>query len=112
MPFAYGYARACSQRQCDEGLSLEAQQLDLPKIAAEKFPDYEYKGTYWDSQSASVLAFSSRKEGRKLNDLLERGDVLIVMKADRIFRSLKDHACSNRLYGHLGVTVYIAKQGA
>ena len=112
MPYSYGYARVYSPHRLQEGLSLEAQQASLPKIAAEKYPDHEYKGTYWDAQSASVLPFSSRKEGRKLNDLLERGDVVVVVEGSLIFRCRNDYHCSDRLYRARGIEVYLSRENS
>ena len=110
MPYSYGYARVYSPHRLQEGLSLEAQQESLPKIAAERFPDHEYQGTYWDAQSASVLPFASRKEGRKLDNILERGDVLIVVEGSLIFRCRHDYDCADRLYRALGIVVYLSRQ--
>ena len=110
MPNSYGYARVYSPHRLQEGLSLKAQHEALPKIAAERFPNHKYKGTYWDAQIASVLAFSSRKEGRKLSDKLESGDVLCVVEGSLIFRCRHDYDCSDRLYRARGIEVHLRRE--
>jgi DNA invertase Pin-like site-specific DNA recombinase len=110
VPNSYGYARVSSPHRPHEGLSLEAQHEALPKIAAERFPEHVYAGTFWDAQSASVLPFASRKEGEKLNSKLEKGDVLCVVEGSLIFRSRHDYHCSDRLYQARGIAVYLSRQ--
>lgn len=75
----YGYARVSTYGQAKDGNSLESQQLLLKTHGASKI--------YCDVVTGSKI---DRPELNQLINILQKGDVLIVTKLDRIARSLTD----------------------
>lgn len=84
----YGYVRVSTQAQADEGESLAVQQrqiegychmhaLDLGRVFVER-------------GISGSIAVTARPVGAALWAKLDRGDVLIAAKLDRLFRSALD----------------------
>lgn len=91
-PRAFGYIRVSTGKQAKVGDGLEAQRQGILRHY-----DYYLKpnGCLWagfveDPGVSGSKPFAQRKGGASLNGTLEKGDAVIVLKVDRIFRSLED----------------------
>ena len=105
----YGYCRVSTLKQSDEGESLELQQrqlegyahmhgLKITKIEVEK------------GVSGSVPV-QERKVGGALFARLERGDILMAAKLDRLFRSALDALNVVALFKERGVALHLLDLG-
>lgn len=84
----YAYIRVSTLRQSDEGESLGAQQRALEGYC-------QFKGLgdpvlFIERGVSGSIPLGKRPEGGKLLSLLAAGDVLLVPKLDRAFRSALD----------------------
>ena len=75
----YGYARVSTTGQAKDGNSLEFQEKVLRENGAEKIYSEAFTGTK-----------RNRPELDKLIGRMQKGDVLIVAKLDRLARSVKN----------------------
>lgn len=87
MPKAIGYARVSTDRQAQEGVSLDAQQARIAAWAA--LNGYEIGGIFVD---AGISGKSMKKRPQLLMALasLKKGDALVVYSLSRMARSAKD----------------------
>ncbi len=93
----FGYTRVSTPEQ-----SLDSQHEAVQRTMRYLVQDgYEPGTTYSDhGVSAFKCDWGDRKAGRKLLAELRAGDVVVVTRADRIFRSIADMAVTmQRLYG-------------
>jgi DNA invertase Pin-like site-specific DNA recombinase len=81
----YGYSRVSTAEQADEGVSLAAQQQQIIGFAmmkgmtiAERFVERGVSGS---------LLLAYRPEGARMLAAVGGGDVIVVAKFDRAFRS-------------------------
>lgn len=87
------YIRVSSDRQADTGVSMAEQRAE-----AERYFDYKLKpqGYKWDRHyedpavSAGKVPFLQRKAGIAINAASTRGDIILLSRLDRGFRSLGD----------------------
>lgn len=99
MPNVYGYARVSTDRQVESGLSLQHQADAIKDYYEKHYKDtHTLVGVMQESRgiSAFKLPMHKRPIGKKIMSLLHSGDVLIVDKPDRLFRSMRD--CENTLH--------------
>lgn len=93
-PRAAIYCRVSSDRQAEEGVSLEAQQEagigGLQKLQREQPEIVEYRLFVDAGYSAFKLGLFDRPAGREMNDWLRPGDHVIMLRMDRGFRSTVD----------------------
>jgi putative DNA-invertase from lambdoid prophage Rac len=105
----YGYCRVSTLKQSDEGESLELQQrqirghvfmhgLTITEVVVEK------------GVSGSIPV-QQRPKGGTLFDKLERGDILIAAKLDRLFRSALDALNVVALFKERGVALHLLDLG-
>ncbi len=99
------YARVSSERQAEEGYSIEAQ-LDLLRDYAFKF-DYKIAKEFIDVETAKSAGRTHF--GRMLQFLSEHPDtkILIVEKTDRLYRNMRDYVDLD----DLGLTIHLVKEG-
>ena len=84
----YGYCRVSTSRQATDGESLAVQRRQIEGYA-------HMQGMVLDAVCveegvSGSIPISARKVGGPLFEMLERGDVLIAAKLDRLFRSALD----------------------
>jgi DNA invertase Pin-like site-specific DNA recombinase len=84
----YGYCRVSTDRQADSGISLDEQERKIKARCMEQGWDLEH--VYIDAGVSGSTPLGKRPEGAKLLAALRLGDVVIVAKMDRAFRSALD----------------------
>jgi DNA invertase Pin-like site-specific DNA recombinase len=110
---AFSYRRVSDKKQADSGLGEEAQLYTNTKY----FRDYlEPAGFAWggDFVDSAVSArgkhFLQRKAADRLNLTVHRGDVIIIAKFDRAFRSIRDFANTTANWEQRGIKFAIVAQ--
>jgi putative DNA-invertase from lambdoid prophage Rac len=83
----YGYCRVSSDEQAKHGTSLAEQQKTITKMSMYLF-EREPDGFYIDDGISGALDFYKRPDGKKLQNILEPNDVVLVAKLDRLIRRL------------------------
>ena len=81
----YGYARVSTERQADEGVSLEEQIRRIEGRALEQ--GWKIAEVFIERGISGSVPLGDRPEGARLVAALQPGDVVIAAKLDRMFRS-------------------------
>jgi putative DNA-invertase from lambdoid prophage Rac len=84
----YGYCRVSTLKQSDEGESLELQQRQLEGYA--HMHGLKITKIEIEKGVSGSIPVEERKVGGPLFAKLERGDIVIAAKLDRLFRSALD----------------------
>jgi putative DNA-invertase from lambdoid prophage Rac len=84
----YGYTRVSTERQADEGESLDVQRRQIDGYAMMK--GLEIGRVFVERGVSSSTHLSQRPQGAALLAILEPGDVVVTAKLDRMFRSALD----------------------
>lgn len=98
----YGYARVSTDKQ---ELSAEAQQADLQRWADQR--SLTLDRLFVDEDVSGSKPLRDRPAGRKLWDAVTPGDMVVVTKLDRAFRSMMDAATTNDRWKTFGVRLAI-----
>jgi len=104
----YGYTRVSTGEQ-EAGASLEEQARRIKGVAM--IHGYDDPVFFQDIISGSV-ALHERPNGGKLWAGLQRGDVLIAAKLDRIFRSAEDALVTAKRLQESGVSLILVDMGS
>jgi len=103
---AYGYIRVSTEEQ---ELSLEAQRSKIDAYCALK--GLHLVDVYVDvGVSARKVPMSDRPSGGALLKLLGRGQGIVVVKFDRLFRSLVDGLATIESWNRKDIAVHLADQ--
>jgi len=84
----YSYVRVSSVIQVEEGESLNVQQRQIGGYA--QMHDWTIDKVFVEKAVSGSVPLGERKEGKKLLDILQPGDIIISSKLDRAFRSALD----------------------
>jgi len=107
----FGYARVSTAEQ-GNGTSIEEQRNKVYGIAQSEYgvtDTLKHRVRMFEDIGVSGSThLSDRPQGGYMLDLLTRGDVLIVPKLDRAFRSAEDALVQSRLFGEKGVDLIVA----
>lgn len=107
-PTAYGYTRVSTDEQARKGASLAAQQrmiADHYRMVLRPL-GYRWGGCIPEpGVSARNRRLFARPGGRRLAELLQPGDVVIVSRIDRIWRRLADFADTMEAWTAVGIHV-------
>jgi putative DNA-invertase from lambdoid prophage Rac len=98
----YGYCRVSTDMQ---DVSAEAQHQELAEYAAKS--GEQLGGIFTDLDVSGSVPLRERPEGKKLWDLLTRGDTLAITTRDRAFRSLVDAASTLLQWREEGIKLQI-----
>ena len=121
MPKAIGYLRVSSGKQVESGLGLEAQRAAVEGAAARL--ELPLAAVYTDEATSGVagleatesggfeLDWEERPELRRALDSLERGDVLIVAKRDRLARDVVLAFMLEQAVARLGAQIHAVDGG-
>jgi len=105
----FGYARTSTEEQ-KSGLEVQKDHIEArAKRQMSKDDGAEWKGCYHEHESATVVSWEKRKEFQAMFAELEKGDMLIVWRLNRIDRKpFRMHYALNMLHEH-GVRVLVIK---
>jgi DNA invertase Pin-like site-specific DNA recombinase len=84
----YGYARVSTERQADEGVSLDEQIRRIEGRALEQ--GWQIAEVFVERGVSGSIPLGDRPEGARLLTALQPGDIVIAAKLDRMFRSALD----------------------
>lgn len=84
----YGYVRVSTQRQANEGESLEVQQRQIEGYAMMK--GMEAPQFFVEEGVSGTKPLVERPAGKELLAALKPGDIIVCAKLDRMFRSALD----------------------
>jgi putative DNA-invertase from lambdoid prophage Rac len=84
----YGYARVSTERQADEGVSLDEQTRRIEGRALEQ--GWQFVEIFVERGVSGSVPLGDRPEGARLLAVLQPGDIVIAAKLDRMFRSALD----------------------
>jgi DNA invertase Pin-like site-specific DNA recombinase len=84
----YGYTRVSTERQADEGESLDVQQRQIGGYAM--MMGLEIGHVFVERGVSASTRLTERPQGAALLAALEPGDVVVTAKLDRMFRSALD----------------------
>ena len=89
---AIAYIRVSSQRQVDEGVSIDAQEKRIKEYAHFKGLTLDDKDILIEKGVSGGIPLWERPKGRNLKQKLKRGEFahVITMKLDRMFRLVSD----------------------
>src|SRR4051812_22306451 len=87
----YGYVRVSTQKQADQGLSLEQQEEQIKRYFEFRLQPqgYQWGGMFRDAATSGKTPMLLRPSGGELSRAVEKGDVVVVAKLDRAFRNLR-----------------------
>ena len=88
MAKVYGYARVSTTQQAEDGESLEVQQRQLQGYATMHGLAIDH--IFVERAVSGSVPVTERPEGKALFALLEKDDVVMAPKLDRLFRSALD----------------------
>src|SRR4051812_28675441 len=84
----YGYARVSTERQADEGVSLDEQIRRIEGRTLEQ--GWQIAEVFVERGVSGSVPLGDRPEGARLLAVLQPGDIVIAAKLDRMFRSALD----------------------
>jgi putative DNA-invertase from lambdoid prophage Rac len=84
----YGYCRVSTDRQADEGESLDVQRRKLEGYGMQQ--GWTLDRVFVERGVSGSRPLDERAEGQKLLAAVQPGDVIITSKLDRMFRSALD----------------------
>jgi putative DNA-invertase from lambdoid prophage Rac len=84
----YGYARVSTERQADEGVSLDEQIRRIEGRTLEQ--GWQIAEIFVERGVSGSVPLGDRPEGAQLLAVLQPGDIVIAAKLDRMFRSALD----------------------
>jgi DNA invertase Pin-like site-specific DNA recombinase len=84
----FGYCRVSTAEQADEGVSLAAQQQQIAGYAMMK--GWKIAEHFIERGVSGSTPLADRPEGARLLATIGKGDILVVAKLDRAFRSAAD----------------------
>jgi DNA invertase Pin-like site-specific DNA recombinase len=105
----YGYIRVSTAEQTD-GASLEEQTRKIRAIAMLK--GVEVARVFEEPGVSGSILLEQRPAGRELLAAVQSGDVLIVSRLDRAFRSAVDAQTKAAAWKRQGIGLIVADMGA
>jgi putative DNA-invertase from lambdoid prophage Rac len=84
----YGYVRVSTKTQAEDGLSLEAQQRQIEGYAM--MQGLTIDEIFIERAVSGWKPFDTRPQGARLAGCLQKGDIILCSKLDRLFRSARD----------------------
>jgi putative DNA-invertase from lambdoid prophage Rac len=84
----YGYCRVSTDRQADNGVSLDEQQRRITARCTEN--GWQLTEVYVDAGVSGSTPLSKRPQGARLLATVRPGDVIVSSRMDRCFRSAFD----------------------
>lgn len=105
----YGYTRVSTDRQADDGESLDVQRRQLEGYAL--MHGMELDAVFIERGVSGSKPLADRPEGGRLLADLKKGDVVLTPKLDRMFRSSLDALDNLNLLKGMGVSLHMLDLG-
>lgn len=107
-PVVHGYCRVSHQSQVDRDSSLPTQEEMILRRYERDYKDtHKWGGFYTDAAiSAYKIPFHLRPAARRLVTAAQEGDVVLVQRLDRLWRSIRDAVLLRDRFGSRGVKIY------
>lgn len=102
----FGYCRVSTDAQAQHGTSLEDQRRRVQAVA--QYHGVDLDVVYIEQGVSGAVALGQRPEGFKLMAGAKRGDVVVVSKLDRAFRSTLDALAVIEAFRVRGVAIILA----
>jgi DNA invertase Pin-like site-specific DNA recombinase len=104
-PRTYAYTRVSTAGQADDGQSLDVQETQLRGWAMQH--RREISEMMVESGVSGGVPFQDRPQGRRLWEMVKRGDAIVATKLDRAFRSASDCLATVEAFKARGVSLYL-----
>ena len=88
-PRTWGYSRVSTRQQADVGHSLEDQKVRIAAYATANNLPLPTE-IFIDAATSGTVGLQRREAGKRMLEVAQRGDHIIVTKGDRLFRSAKN----------------------
>lgn len=85
---AYGYIRVSTDRQAEEGDSLEAQRRAIELVC--ELEGFELAEVFADPAVSGSIPLAKRPEGSRLIAAMETNSIVVGTRLDRVFRDAHD----------------------
>lgn len=105
----YGYTRVSTDRQADDGESLDVQRRQLEGYAL--MHGMKLEAVFVERGVSGSKPLADRPEGGRLLADLKKGDVVLTPKLDRMFRSSLDALDNLNLLKGMGVSLHMLDLG-
>jgi len=102
----FGYCRVSTDAQAERGTSLEDQRRRVEAVG--QYHGVKLDTVYVEQGVSGSIALGQRPEGFKLMAGARRGDVVVVAKLDRAFRSTLDALAVIEAFRIRGVAIILA----
>ena len=105
----YGYVRVSTDEQVKSGISLETQKQQITDFVREKY-NREVDQFFADEGVSGTHAVLDRPASRDMTDVIDRHDVVICTRLDRLSRSSSDLLGMIPVLQEIGITLYFCEQ--
>lgn len=105
----YGYLRVSTREQVKSGVSLKVQKRKIKKFVKEKY-NREVTEFFIDDGVSGTKALLERPGSKALTDVIDRYDVVICTKLDRLSRSTSDLLQIIPTLQDIGITLFFCEQ--
>jgi len=104
----YGYIRVSSEQQVKDGSSLDEQRKSIEEFVANKY-GREVDQFFTDAGVSGMKPLMERPGSRELTDVIDRHDVIVVTKLDRLARSFLEMVNMIPTLEETGITLYFCE---
>ena len=104
----YGYIRVSSEQQVKDGSSLDEQRKSIEEFVANKY-GREVDQFFTDAGVSGMKPLLERPGSRELTDVMDRHDVIVVTKLDRLARSFLEMVNMIPTLEETGITLYFCE---
>jgi DNA invertase Pin-like site-specific DNA recombinase len=105
IPAVYGYVRVSTEDQATDGALLAIQQRQLEGWAMQR--GWPIAQVVVEPGVSGGIPFAERPEGGKLWSRLQKGDVVVAAKLDRMFRSAADCLTVVEAFKTRGISLFL-----
>ena len=105
----YGYVRVSTKEQVRSGVSLEVQQQQITDFVKEKY-NRKVSGFLIDDGVSGTRPILDRPGSKELTDIIDRHDVIVCTRLDRLSRSSADLLSIIPVLQDIGITLFFCEQ--
>ena len=105
----YGYCRVSTVEQAQNGISLETQKQLITTFIKDKY-NREVDEWFIDDGVSGTVPILERNRCRDMTDVIDRYDVIVATRIDRLSRSAADMLKTIPFLEETGITLYLCEQ--